>query len=642
MDMLHDNIKCSFTTIPFKSSLSFEYLIAKIEKIAKEPSHVLYDSAKKNMEDLKKIPKLRGTIEDFNLVRENRKLVNRMMGFVFNPFKDDIEISAACAPFYPKPFYSTGLYDRLMRGDHNKLEMDKYINKDNILLGVIYQAYLIILMQFYSQEFNFDIPFQYRLTNEKNNTVKYLKMLVDPSYTEVKVKGKLNKLSNEEIKELLNNASDLDFWNEKIPLHKFEFTGFLQFSYIDVTHESVISQLKSDLLDKHTIISQSGFTRIRQKIRSLMEIPDLEFGMAAFGDFERTLDQNVIWRTIIPQSELACDEYNGTLYETAYRQQKMVFTNDFKKLEKSKISSLFLKREIRNHVIIPLSLEDEIVGMMEFGAKNPDQINLVQVKRLNELFPMFSIALRRSKEELNDRIRAIIQEECTAIHPTVEWRFRQAASNMLVDDLKGDGKKMEQIIFSDIIPVYGATDIRNSSVERNQAIQSDLTEHLKLAKELLIKGMVNKDMPLLDHLIYKTDKQLVIVNSELKAGDEVSILEFLRKEIEPVFLQLKDRDSLLNHYKKLIMLRHANPEIARGEYTALQFDGYYTFGGFLSTYQNSTVGIFHNVGESEITIDLSLYTSHDFSTVRGYAGEGNATLSGQTLTISPHTSVVLK
>jgi len=106
--------------------------------------------------------------------------------------------------------------------------------------------------------------------------------------------------------------------------------------------------------------------------------------------------------------------------------------------------------------------------------------------------------------------------------------------------------------------------------------------------------------------------------------------------------QLKDRESLFNHYKKLIMLRHANPEIARGEYTPLKFDGYYTFGGFLSTYQSSTVGVFHNVGESEITIDLSLYMNHDFSTVRGYAGEGNATLSGQTLTISPHTSVVLK
>lgn len=106
--------------------------------------------------------------------------------------------------------------------------------------------------------------------------------------------------------------------------------------------------------------------------------------------------------------------------------------------------------------------------------------------------------------------------------------------------------------------------------------------------------------------------------------------------------QLKDEDSLYNHYKKLIMLRKANPEIARGTYTVLNFASYYTFGGFLSTYNDSTVGIFHNIGDYEITIDLSLYTDQVFEIVRGYAGEGNAVLNGQILTISAHTSVILK
>ena len=106
--------------------------------------------------------------------------------------------------------------------------------------------------------------------------------------------------------------------------------------------------------------------------------------------------------------------------------------------------------------------------------------------------------------------------------------------------------------------------------------------------------------------------------------------------------QIKDEDSLYNHYKKLIMLRKANPEIARGDYIALKFDSYYTFGGFLSTYEDSTVGVFHNVGDYEITIDLSLYTEYAFDVLRGYAGAGNASLEGQILTISGNTSVILK
>jgi len=106
--------------------------------------------------------------------------------------------------------------------------------------------------------------------------------------------------------------------------------------------------------------------------------------------------------------------------------------------------------------------------------------------------------------------------------------------------------------------------------------------------------------------------------------------------------QLRDKDSLLNHYKKLIMIRKANPEIARGFYTPIIFDGWFSFGGFLSTYDNSTIGIFHNTGDIEITIDLSNYTDYTFAIIRAYAGYGTAQISGQILTISPFTSVILK
>lgn len=106
--------------------------------------------------------------------------------------------------------------------------------------------------------------------------------------------------------------------------------------------------------------------------------------------------------------------------------------------------------------------------------------------------------------------------------------------------------------------------------------------------------------------------------------------------------QLSDPQSIYNHFKKVILLREANPEIARGVYTPLFFTNYHTFGGFLSTYQNSTVGVFHNTGLTDIQIDLSLYTSHTFSIIRGYAGQGVAQLNGSVLTLSPLTSVIIK
>ena len=106
--------------------------------------------------------------------------------------------------------------------------------------------------------------------------------------------------------------------------------------------------------------------------------------------------------------------------------------------------------------------------------------------------------------------------------------------------------------------------------------------------------------------------------------------------------QLPKKMSLFNHYKKLIMLRNSNPEIARGIITPINFSQYETFGGFISDYNGSKAAVFHNTGEQDITVDLNDFTDGGFSIVRGYAGKGKAYMNGSILTVSGHTSVVLK
>ena len=102
--------------------------------------------------------------------------------------------------------------------------------------------------------------------------------------------------------------------------------------------------------------------------------------------------------------------------------------------------------------------------------------------------------------------------------------------------------------------------------------------------------------------------------------------------------------SLYSHYCQLLTIRHTYPEIARGDYRALVYDAR-SFGGFMVDYQGGKTGIFHNASKDEITIDLSTAKNglgHDFTTVCVYIGKGTATLSGNTLTISGLTSVILK
>ena len=105
-----------------------------------------------------------------------------------------------------------------------------------------------------------------------------------------------------------------------------------------------------------------------------------------------------------------------------------------------------------------------------------------------------------------------------------------------------------------------------------------------------------------------------------------------------VSAQRTDPDSLYTYYKKLIMIRKANPAIARGEYRAVAVPGS-PVGGFTSTYAGSTVLVLHNLSASEQTIDVSQFG--DFTVLRAFIGRADATLSGTTLTLGPKTSAVL-
>ena len=103
--------------------------------------------------------------------------------------------------------------------------------------------------------------------------------------------------------------------------------------------------------------------------------------------------------------------------------------------------------------------------------------------------------------------------------------------------------------------------------------------------------------------------------------------------------------SLLNHYRKLIAVRRANPEIARGEYQALAFKET-KLGGFLCTWEGKNVGVFHNTTGRELSVDLKEATNQPLreitAVLEALPGEGGATLDGSVLTLGAQTSAVLR
>jgi hypothetical protein len=144
------------------------------------------------------------------------------------------------------------------------------------------------------------------------------------------------------------------------------------------------------------------------------------------------------------------------------------------------------------------------------------------------------MAVQRSVEELNSRIQTVINEECTAIHPTVEWRFRKAVLNGF-ERQRTTGSavtELEPIVFEGVYPLYGLADIRGSSIQRAHAIQSDLLAQLRLARAVVQAASEVRSLPALDELTYRIDCHAARIERSLSSSDEVGIVAFLQTEVE--------------------------------------------------------------------------------------------------------------
>lgn len=546
--MILDQLKLNIDHIPFKKSLSFLPLINKLKR--EQRNGVENDLHSKIILDLvAKIPELANP--DFNIkdVGKYENEIHTMMSYFFTPAQYKKDIGVVASPFDDQNFYFTPNYLKIYNNENIEIEFveQKHQDKCYVTFTKLIYAYLMILPKFYDFQLEMDYLFLYRMTDKLNGLVKYYKLEFNESCVEVTHKGALPMVSHDQIREMINDPMNMDFWLKTIPLDNFTFCGFMSFRYVDVTQIEVISSLKSQLLEKSSIINRNNFNVLEQNIRSLLSLPNLNLGVLALGMVQGNVENpSNFWHGFIDPNKYECDAYRGTIYEEAGLSGYPIIINDLSGKENLKpVEQELLNQGIKNISIIPLHYDGELVGMMELGSTKAFDINFTKLRIIKDIIPIFSIAVQRTSEELKNKIEATIKEECTAIHPSVEWRFQQAASNLLAKRESDDLAQMEEIVFREVHPLYGAIDIRHSSVIRNQTIQDDLVEQLDLAKNVLEQAYLDRKMPIYDQLIYKIDYFIEGIQNGLSSGDEMNVLNFIRYDVETLFPHFNENGSAL-------------------------------------------------------------------------------------------------
>jgi hypothetical protein len=496
-------------------------------------------------EKAREAPELAGVIDDLSVVGKHQTFVDLMMTALFPPAFWEQEYGAALFPLELRAFYATPPFRRSLMNEDGTLQgRASFLQKRSVDPAMaaerLWLAYELILERVYGLELGGDVPvMMFTTIDSVTGLDQHFRLQFDWRFVDVEVVGPKPPLPDGVRQELEAGRLESEKLRQLLPPDRFVLRGFMIVKAVDVTDQEVLSSLKRDLIDKDSIVSSSHFEGLQAKLRTFFRRPDLRLGLAAV-EGDRVLVLNDA-----SSHEQACiftdsahhttAEFTGSLYERAVVQDRPIVIEDLVAYPgRTPVEEELIQSGVRTFICAPLHYQDRVIGTFELVSAHVGDLNATHLPKLQEVLPLFSMAVQSCVEELNSRIQTVINEQCTAIHPTVEWRFRKAVLNAF-ERQRGSASvvtELEPIVFEGVYPLFGLADIRGSSTQRARAIQADLLHQLRLARAVIQGATEARSAPALDELAFRIDSRAAQIERGLNSSDEIGVIAFLRTEVE--------------------------------------------------------------------------------------------------------------
>lgn len=527
----------------FKGVLSFDPLIDYIEKNSARFNQSLGYHAEGVQDLLQKAEKIRGPIKDKTLLKENRDLIKRLMGTVISPLSWETDAIGAVIPYSIEPFFVTPRFEKIFIDANGQFKGKLNISKRDFGRGRLIRAFLFVLEQIYGIHQQIDYPVIRIVEDPQTGLDRHFNIELDFRFVRIHTAKEPQPLSTEQRRYVQEHVTEPEVLREVLAPEDFELRGFALLRAVDITETEMISALQRDLIDQDSIVSKEGFLTIQQNIRTLFKRTDLVASLAALQNDQVLLlnsGSDMTHKCIFADTRhVPLEEFEGSIFEQAVERNDILRVPDLTDVAApGNLEEEIVKNGIHSCLIAPLNDKGECIGTLDLGSPRPYDFSPMDALLMEQILPMFSVALKKALDDLHYQVQRVIKENCTAIHPSVEWRFRHAAIRY-IDTLRiNPAAEIEPIAFKDVYPLYASADIRGSSNERNRAIQSDLTHHLRLGLDVVRYADQAKPLPILKELQGRINDHIEKVGKSLDTGDELSVVKFLRDEVESLFPQL--------------------------------------------------------------------------------------------------------
>lgn len=542
---INDNIES-----PLNLKVSFNKLLQHYENLVNSDDENIAAKAKRILKTANAFPELREGFSNVSILKERKKEIGLILQDSFSPVLTNNEIKTASVPFHNLIFNSSERFKNIIKTAGDDFELDiKNMPKDDTYII----ACTIILNFCYGYNLDFKRPFYYEIP-DANGVLHYYKILYNADFTEIVPTENAPKITKEDYDQLLDNFENIELWKEKFPPNSYLFKGFVISNIFDVTDDQSISNIKSSLIGEDKRKDESFIESFHEIFRSLLGINDIKVGFSIFNK-EENIFEHVYGAGM--KSFLLNDSDSASCTESLCSWSYNRLLNENKNYSVSDVEKMFKKAKgraphitalheqgVKSAIFAPIANEDGLMGIIEIVSNKPQVLNSINANKLIDVMPYIVSAVERSKNDEENLIEAIIQKECTSIHPSVHWRFKKEAKDFIKSEMNGKQAAFKKIAFENIYPLYGQIDIKGSSEARNKATQQDLTLQLTAVKSIFESALELEELPIYEQFIYQIDEYLEGLNTHFQVDSEQQISEFFKQDIEPGLKHLYTTDEL--------------------------------------------------------------------------------------------------
>ena len=482
-------------------------------------------------------------LEDLGRYREVFDILFVLLSSILEDEKDSYW--GLSVPMTPLVFYGTDLFfDLLSNADTQQKKIATEESERFFERQKLEHFYSYVLDRFYSLRFRNHNGLVKHVVDPHTGLSRHYRINIDTRFLEPTLNGDLPKLNSDSVRSSLLGDEAIAALQQAVPASMFSFSGFSILTITDVTTEYAIDAIRQQVV----ISGQPDFDAIVGALNELVGTKEVEFNiLPLFRINGRLVDnpeasaQSIIFDMVMKQG-MKRGECMSLLEKFAVKPEVVYYRDLDKEVPADlKFAQIMIDAGLKSYSLVPVFYNGNLVGAIEMYSRVKGLLDKKLFTSLEPAMLLMAQLLQNSITSFQDGIDAVIKEKFTNLQPAVQWKFNEVAWEFVSRPEKKSNAEPHEIMFENVYPLYGAVDIRNSTIERNAALNQDLKIQFTILISVLQEFREKTGFELIEEKLYSCRHWLdKISNDETIFNEEIALNDFIENDITPFLRQFSE------------------------------------------------------------------------------------------------------